>query len=127
LEYAFVGPAIPYMDNFIKSKYGDCEQVLENEIGHEKLSLPKKEHFPSAKIFEYGATGKDKICQKVVDLFLSIYETAVGDFALRNLSYSGIYLTGNMTISLADYIKKTKPDFLENYKKKQEVYKWSFW
>ena len=47
----------------------------------------------------------------MVDFFLSILYTSVGDIALRTLSYSGVYIIGSLAFELAEYIKE-KNDFL---------------
>lgn len=73
-----------------------------------KRSKDEKEreraNFPSHLIFDYGVNGKDVVCEEVIKLFVSIYETAIGDMAVRSLPYSGIYLVGSMSIAILPYI-----------------------
>ena len=47
-----------------------------------------------------------------MDFFLEIYGNVLGDIALRNLSYSGIYLCGGITNSIKDYILENKAKFM---------------
>ena len=53
---------------------------------------------------------------EVVKFFVSIYETAIGDIAIRNLTFSGIYLVGSMSIAVLPYILKNKHTFMKEYK-----------
>jgi len=67
LEYGFVGPAIPYMYEFLKKKYPDIKRELEIEIGALAFDLETNLlTFPSKKVFEYGMSGKCNLCEKVV-------------------------------------------------------------
>ncbi|EAR99099.2 glucokinase (macronuclear) [Tetrahymena thermophila SB210] len=130
LEYAFVGPAIPYMYAFFKNRHQGSELALEkaegahhsfdvDEYHRMKRSKDEKErekaNFPSHLIFEYGVQAKDAICEEVVKFFVSIYETAIGDMAVRNLPYSGIYLVGSMSLAVLPYIQKNQATFMKEY------------
>lgn len=53
---------------------------------------------------------------EIIKLFMSIYETAIGDIAIRNLSLSGIYLVGSMSIAVLPYILRNKSTFMKEYK-----------
>jgi len=50
-------------------------------------------------------------------MFVSIYETVIGDISVSTLCYSGLYLLGNISISLAEYLLKHKATFMQEYKK----------
>ncbi|EGR27633.1 hypothetical protein IMG5_192880 [Ichthyophthirius multifiliis] len=129
LEYVFAGPCIPFMYQFFKLKYPDAELVCENNEGENLFDLDNylkkvhssdsKEretaHFPSHRIIQYGVNEEDQICHEVVKLFISIYENAIGDIAIRTLSYSGIYLVGSMTIAILPYLLKNRKQFMKEY------------
>jgi len=46
---------------------------------------------------------------------LEFYGNAIGDIALRTLSYSGIYLVGGISITIAPYILKYRNKFMVIY------------
>lgn len=66
-------------------------------------------------IFEYGVNERDSVCVEVVKMFVSIYETSIGDIGVRNLSYSGIYMVGNMSLAILPYLLKNKESFMKEY------------
>jgi len=49
-------------------------------------------------------------------MFISIYETVIGDISVSTLCYSGLFLLGSITISLAEYLLKHKASFMKDYK-----------
>jgi glucokinase len=64
-------------------------------------------------ILENGLSEKCQVCVKVIELFISIYGAAAGNFALFTLPTGGLYLLGGLSIALEDYILK-KTSFYVN-------------
>lgn len=86
------------------------EVNIENEL--DKKLFSDFDSFPRKEVFEYGASKKDKLCQKVVDFFLDIYGIAIGDVCMKTLCYGGVYLCGSISVALCDYILENKSEFM---------------
>lgn len=97
------GPAIPYIYNFLKLKF-PSESVIEKDIDPKRFSENSGNDFPSKEVYQYGIAKKDVLCQRVVDFFINSYGTVVGDLICNALPYSGIYLFGSISVSVAPYI-----------------------
>lgn len=44
----------------------------------------------------------------------------MGDISIRTLSYSGVYLIGNITKTICDYVVSKKDHFLKDYKESRK-------
>lgn len=58
-------------------------------------------HYPSKDIFAYGVNKKDPICQRTVEFFLNSYGTVIGDLICNSLPFSGVYLFGGISMTVA--------------------------
>jgi len=123
LEYCIAGPAFPFLYEFVKTKYPVLLSTIEKEIGEEKFS----KQFPSDLVFQKGVEAlttkqggcgspkQDLRCAKVVELFVEMYGMAIGDIALRTLSYSGIYLIGGISVTIAPYLQSLGQNFMVRF------------
>ncbi|CAD8088477.1 unnamed protein product [Paramecium primaurelia] len=115
-EKAMAGQAVPYIYTFLKERLG-LQSQIENDL--DKVLFEDKndfKQFPSTQVFQYGVEKKDELCQKVVDFFLSSYGTVIGDLVCNTMPYGGIYLFGNISIGVANYIiNNPQVNFLQDY------------
>jgi len=110
IERLCAGPAVPLIYEFFKKENPDIKCVLEEG---DAAKSPKD--ITSGDIIRSAMTTKDDLCSKVVEKFAQIFGTEVGNFAMKTLPYGGIYLTGGVTMGLAQYLQQTNVF-------KQEVY-----
>ena len=82
----------------------------------QKVKLMKKDTEKNDIIIASGKDKSDKICEKVVELFLEIYGAEAGNQALKTLPYGGLYLLSGITQGLKMEILK-RPTFMVIYKK----------
>jgi glucokinase len=61
----------------------------------------------AAEIIKMANQGNAK-SQKAIDLFLSMYGSEVGDFALKNMATGGVYIVGDVAVTLKDYLLNNK-------------------
>jgi len=94
-ERSFVGTSIPYMYAFFSERDGK--------------KLDNIKDLDSKLILQNGLEKKDPIAVHTLNLLLSLFGSEVGNFGIRYLSYGGIYLVGNITLAVLDYLQKT-PD-----------------
>ena len=80
-EKAFAGPGIKPIYEFLHEKFEHLEYFA---------SLTTEE------IVKRGCEKIDVLCNKVVDFFLELYATEVGNMVIREKPFSGIFLVGNL-------------------------------
>jgi glucokinase len=51
---------------------------------------------PAAVVSEFGLSGRDPICAKALDMFVSIYGAEAGNLALQIVATGGVYVTGGI-------------------------------
>jgi glucokinase len=51
---------------------------------------------PSAKVSEFGLSGRSELCVQALDLFVSIYGAEAGNLALKFLARGGVYVGGGI-------------------------------
>jgi glucokinase len=56
-------------------------------------------------IFEKARDKKDPICVETINLFLKFYGREVKNVALKSLSLGGIYIVGNISNDMVNFIK----------------------
>jgi glucokinase len=64
-------------------------------------------------IVDVGLSKKDEICVKTVEMFLNMFGSEIGNFALKSMPYGGIYIVGEIAVVLKDKILKEK-EFIES-------------
>lgn len=96
VERACAGPALPVMYQFIS----ECEKL--------ECSLTKEEQakITPEEIIANGLKKTCRICERVVELFTTIYGAAAGNMSLLTLPTGGLYLLGGLSVALEDYIIK---------------------
>lgn len=80
-EKAFAGPGIKPIYEFL------------HESAHSDLDY--NQSLTTEEIVEKGVKNQDPLCRKVVDFFLELYATEIGNMVCREKPLSGIYLVGN--------------------------------
>lgn len=107
---------------FLKRKYGHVsfERLVSGmgfpnlysflvETGVEKPSSELKEEFekgdPPKVITEWALKGKSKVCERVVDWFVSLYGSEAGNLALKTLSRGGVYVGGGIAPQILPFFK----------------------
>lgn len=83
-EKAFAGPGIRKMYEFFNR--------------HRELSEEEKDElrFTNEFILQKGIKNEEPTCRKVLDFFIDMYASEVGNMILRDKSMSGIYLVGKL-------------------------------
>jgi len=97
-EKVYCGPSLPWIYKFFCMKEG---------VNAEDLS-PEE-------ITERGWKNTDPICRKVIEFWAGVYGNQAADFALTVMPYGGIYLVGNMTEYLSDYLGDRNGPFMKRY------------
>lgn len=81
-EKAFAGPGIKPIYEFLHE--------------HAHKELPYDEKLTTEEIVERGVKNDDRLCRQVVDFFLDLYATEIGNMVCREKPLSGIYLVGTI-------------------------------
>jgi len=123
-ERCCCGLAIPLMFDYLKGlskKAGEADTALHTKLApllKNLLHLLDKE--PNSdkinpmvveidtQVFEAGMKKTDKVCEKTVELFASLYGAETGNLALKILPYGGIYLLSSVTLAMKDHIMNEK-------------------
>ncbi len=71
---------------------------------------------PSAVVSELGLAGTDPLCQKALDMFVSIYGAAAGNLALKALAVGGVYVGGGIAPKIQP--KLTNGSFIAAFREK---------
>jgi glucokinase len=74
---------------FLRGREPEYDSVIEKEIGEKFQNF---EDSTKKSILLYGCQNKDTICRKVVDLFLDMLSTIVGDYICQTLPFGGLYI-----------------------------------
>lgn len=90
----------------MKKKYPDLELPLEKSKSFEEIE--------SKDVIRMAMDHQDPLCCKVVDKFVEIFGTEVGNAALFYLPFGGIYLIGGVTGGIQDHLS-SNPIFLNNF------------
>jgi glucokinase len=93
-------------------KYGKESADLKNRLGKEK---------PMDVIIEMGLARKDTLCEKTIDLFVSIYGAEAGNLALKYAAWGGVYVGGTIAPKIID--KLCDGTFMKAFTEKEEVMK----
>jgi len=88
-EKAFCGPGIPTIYRFF------CKKVDQEPSS-----------YTSEDIIQKGLDKSDAVCREVLNFFIILYAKEISNFALNTLPYGGIYLVGNLTNCVGEYMMK---------------------
>ncbi len=61
---------------------------------------------PSAAIADAAIHGKSELCQKALDMFVSLYGSEAGNMALKTLALGGVYLGGGIAPKILGKLKE---------------------
>lgn len=68
---------------------------------------------PSAVISRHGVEGKAPICERTIDLFVSVYGAEAGNLALKMMAIGGVFVSGGIAGKILP--KLTGPAFLKGF------------
>lgn len=71
---------------------------------------------PVVLISEYGMQGKAAICERVLDIFVTIYGAEAGNLALKLMATGGVFLSGGIAAKILP--KLSGPAFMEAFVRK---------
>jgi glucokinase len=60
---------------------------------------------PNAVIGELGETGKDELCTRALDIFVSVYGAEAGNLALKVLATGGLFIGGGIAPKILDKMR----------------------
>lgn len=97
VERILSGPGLVQIYNFLKTRTKGAEPT-------EVVQAPSRE---KARVISGLALGaKNRLCEKALDLFVSIYGAEAGNFALKGMALGGICLGGGIAPRILDWLKK---------------------
>lgn len=95
--------------------YAIYQFLIDTKKGHKsplvEQAMQKKD--PPLVVSEFGLLKKDSVCERALDLFLSLYGAASGNLALKFLSLGGFYIGGGIAPFLVGRMKTG--DFLPSF------------
>jgi phosphoribosylformylglycinamidine synthase len=97
VERLLSGPGLVRIYEFLRANEQEPEAV-------EAEQTPNNEK--PAVIAELAMKGKNTLCEKALDLFVSIYGAEAGNLALRGMTTGGIYLAGGIAPKILKWIEK---------------------
>ena len=71
---------------------------------------------PAKVITEIGMQGRSRLCEKALELFISVYGAAAGNLALHSMAVSGVYIGGGIAPKILSKLKG--PAFMGAFKDK---------
>jgi glucokinase len=71
---------------------------------------------PPKVMTEVALSGRSKLCEKALDMFISIYGAAAGNLALHSMAVAGVYMGGGIAPKILSRLKG--PTFMEAFKDK---------
>lgn len=99
--------------------------LAQTEPVSDALKVALKEGDQGAAISQYGLTGKDTTAAKALDMFVHIYGSQTGNFALTALASGGVYVAGGVAPKIISKIQEGGflQAFLDKYDKMQPLLK----
>ena len=79
----------------------------------------KKTIDPSAIVSQSAFKQSDRLCEKTMEIFIEAYGAETGNFALKLLSYGGIYIAGGIAAKILPLMQDGR--FLNTFKDKGRV------
>jgi glucokinase len=105
-ERVLSGPGLQNIYNFLAAAGKEQEpQWLKDEL--------QQAVDPAAVISEHALDGKAPICERVLDIFVSIYGAEAGNLALKLMATGGVFLSGGIAAKILP--KLTGPAFMQAF------------
>jgi glucokinase len=105
-ERVLSGPGIRNVYDFLR------DTGLEAEPGWLKQELDSAAD-PNAIISQHGIKGTPRICERTLEIFVSVYGAEAGNLALRYVAVGGVFLSGGIAGKLLP--KMQSPAFVEAF------------
>src|SRR5262249_29552755 len=87
------GPGLKNIYEFLRDSGSEQEpQWLKDELG--------RSADPVALISEYGLQHKAAICERVLDIFVSVYGAEAGNLALKIMATGGLFVSGGIAAKI---------------------------
>ncbi len=91
------GPGLALIYEFlVSSKFAKENKRVKDEM---------KQGDKATVISKYGLRGKDRLCRKALELFVSFYGREAGNLALKSNALGGVYLAGGITPKILPVLK----------------------
>ena len=107
VERCVAGPAFPSLFAYLRETFPELKSPV-----YEKNPKPTSEE-----IVDAGKKKTDPICERAVEIFISLYAAEAGNLALKTLPYGGLYLLSGVTQTLKEKIIK-ETTFMFNFLRK---------
>lgn len=105
-ERVLSGPGLQNIYNFLAATGKEQEpQWLKDELAQSTD--------PAAVISQHGLEGKAPICERVLDIFVSVYGAEAGNLALKLMATGGVFISGGIAAKILP--KLTGPAFLQSF------------
>jgi glucokinase len=96
-ERVVSGLGLKNVYSFLRDDQGMTEAPeLKERMAHED---------PNAVIGELGATGKDELCTRALDIFVSVYGAETGNLALKVFATGGMFIGGGIAPKILDKMR----------------------
>ncbi|AFZ03070.1 glucokinase [Calothrix sp. PCC 6303] len=82
----------------------------------QEAGQPEKSIDPGAVIGQAGLSGRDRLCQQTLKLFVELYGAEAGNLALKLLPHGGLYISGGIAPKILPLIENG--DFMLNFTQK---------
>ena len=105
-ERVLSGPGLQNVYNFLVASGKEQEpQWLKDELAQ---SID-----PAAVISQHGLEGKAPICERALDIFVSVYGAEAGNLALKLMATGGVFVSGGIAAKILP--KLTGPAFMQSF------------
>lgn len=105
-ERVVSGPGLKNIYEFLRDSRIEAEpQWLRDELD----SAPD----PAVVISGHGLLAKAAICERALDIFVSVYGAEAGNLALKLLATGGVFLSGGIAFKIVTRLQR--PDFLQAF------------
>jgi glucokinase len=96
-ERVVSGLGLKNVYSFLRDHVGMTESAeLRDRMAHED---------PNAVIGELGESGKDELCARALDIFVSVYGAEAGNLALKVLAIGGMFIGGGIAPKILDKMR----------------------
>jgi glucokinase len=107
-ERVLSGPGLENIYDFLRDS---------GKYGKESAELAKRLDNRAQLISEMALSGKNALCSKALDVFVSIYGATAGDFALHSFAVGGVYIGGGIAPKILEKLRDGT--FMQAFKAKE--------